>query len=78
MYRDGRGTPRNYLRAVEWFSNAAEQSDSLAQANLGFMHQNGFGVRQDGEVAVMSQGGDYQSIVSVPICKSCVIQPWVP
>ena len=47
MYNSGQGVARDYVEAVKWFLNAAEQGHTQAQYNLGRMYQNGRGVQQD-------------------------------
>jgi len=44
MYFRGEGISRDYRLAADWFQKAAEQNDAMAQGNLGFLYQNGFGV----------------------------------
>jgi hypothetical protein len=46
MYYEGRGVPRNYAQAVEWFRSAAAQEDVQAQHSLGFLFESGRGVAQ--------------------------------
>jgi len=41
-----------YKEAVKWFKKAANQGNASAQTNLGFMYDNGQGVRQDYKEAV--------------------------
>lgn len=41
-----------YKEAVRWYTRAAEQGLSLAQANLGFLYERGFGVTADLRQAV--------------------------
>lgn len=43
---------KNYAEAVKWYRKAAEQGHAGAQANLGFMYRNDFGVKQDYVAAV--------------------------
>jgi len=47
MYRDGKGVPQDYEKAVMWFRKAAEQGDALGQASLGCMYHLGKGIPQD-------------------------------
>ena len=47
MYFAGQGVPQNYEKAVEWYTQAAEQGDAVAQNNLGLMHIRGLGVLRD-------------------------------
>lgn len=47
MYYEGNSLPRDYKKAVEWYSKAAEQAYAGAQYNLGVMYENGEGVAQD-------------------------------
>ncbi len=47
MHSNGKGVPRNFEVAVEWYIRAAEQGLAKAQFNLGVMYANGNGVPQD-------------------------------
>jgi uncharacterized protein len=47
MYMDGKGVPRNYGVAVQWFSRSAAAGSSLGQNNLGGMYRDGKGVNRD-------------------------------
>jgi len=38
---------KNYTQAVKLFQLLADQGDATAQSNLGFMYENGQGVKQD-------------------------------
>jgi TPR repeat protein len=52
MYNDGKGVPRSYAEAVNWFCKAAEQGDASAQNFLGSMYNLGRGVSRDDAEAV--------------------------
>ena len=43
MYANGRGTPRDDAKAVEWYRRAAAQGDAIAQYSLFEMYVNGRG-----------------------------------
>ena len=45
----GSGVPKNYEKAVEWYTRAAESGNKEAQNELGFMYTVGKGVEQDAE-----------------------------
>jgi TPR repeat protein len=47
MYMDGKGVPRNYNTAIQWFSRSAANGSSLGQNNLGGMYRDGKGVDRD-------------------------------
>ena len=47
MYMDGKGVPRNYGTALQWFSRSAANGNSLGQNNLGGMYRDGKGVQRD-------------------------------
>jgi TPR repeat protein len=47
MYKDGKGVPRDYGTAVQWFSRSAAGGSSLGQNNLGGMYRDGLGVQRD-------------------------------
>jgi uncharacterized protein len=38
---------KNYSSAMVWFRRAAEHGNAVAQNNIGWLHENGFGVQQD-------------------------------
>ena len=47
LYCNGRGVPRDYTKAREWFERAAAQGDADAQYNLGVLYDFKKGVPQD-------------------------------
>ena len=47
MYHAGRGAPRDFRQAVEWYRKAAHQGNVAAQANLALMYSRGLGVAAD-------------------------------
>uniref|UniRef100_UPI00046DFDD6 tetratricopeptide repeat protein n=1 Tax=Neisseria polysaccharea TaxID=489 RepID=UPI00046DFDD6 len=47
MYSKGRGVCQDYVEAVKWYRQAAEQGLAQAQNSLGVMYETGRGVRQD-------------------------------
>ena len=47
MYYRGRGVPREFAEAVNWYGKAADQGWSRAQAVLGLMYSEGKGAPQD-------------------------------
>jgi len=49
----GRGVPRDYIKAREWFEKAAAQGHAGAQNNLGALYEFGHGVKQDSVRAYM-------------------------
>jgi TPR repeat protein len=52
MLANGRGVPKDERAAVRWYRAAAEQGNTSAQFNLGFMLANGRGVLKDERAAV--------------------------
>ena len=50
-YYFGEGVEKDYTKAFEWFSKAAEQGDADAQFSLGVMYSEGQGVGQNYEKA---------------------------
>ena len=46
-YLSGKGVPRDYGQAAQWFRKAAEQGDDVAQYSLGLLYAKGQGVPQD-------------------------------
>jgi hypothetical protein len=52
IYFYGRGVPRDYAEAVDWYRKSAEQSNAKAQDALGFVYFRGEGVPQDYSEAV--------------------------
>ena len=51
LYANGDGIVRDPVKAVEWFTKAAEQGYSDSFFNLGAMYQNGDGVAKDSDKA---------------------------
>ena len=51
MYAGGRGVPKDYKKAVEWWTKSAEQGCGRAQLAPGWMHGAGVGVPKDGSTA---------------------------
>lgn len=51
-YESGYGTPQNYAKAVEMYSQAALQDYDLAMYNLGLAYQHGRGVEKDLSIAM--------------------------
>ena len=47
LYRDGKGVPRDFGRAMQWFTAAAQQGNSAGMYNLGLMHELGQGGKPD-------------------------------
>lgn len=47
IYYDGQGTPVDFVRALEYFQQAAQLGSSTASFYLGIMYENGHGVPQD-------------------------------
>ena len=51
MYKKGRGVPKDFAQAADWYRKAAEQGHAWAQYVLGGLYKNGEGVTQDYECA---------------------------
>ena len=48
MYETGTGVPKDYKKAIEYYTLSANQGNADAQNNLGNMYKNGRGVpKQD-------------------------------
>jgi uncharacterized protein len=43
LYDSGKGVPRDYEKAIQWFRKAADQGFAAAQFNLGFVYEIGLG-----------------------------------
>jgi TPR repeat protein len=52
LYADGRGVPRDYVKAVRWWRIAAEHGHPAAQSFLGAAYDEGNGVPKDPAEAV--------------------------
>jgi TPR repeat protein len=50
-YFYGEGVTKDYAKAVEWWTKAAEQGNADAQYSLGDCYFNGYGVRKDNDKA---------------------------
>jgi hypothetical protein len=65
LYDQGRGVPKDYSLAAQWYRKAAEQGNDSAQFNLGMDYETGQGVPQDYGQAVQwyrkaaAQGNDH-------------------
>jgi TPR repeat protein len=46
------GANKNYASAMEWYQNAAKQGNARAEVAIGWMYENGWGVRRDQVEAV--------------------------
>jgi TPR repeat protein len=47
LFAEGQGVPQDYMKARQWYEQAAAQGNAGAQSNLGWMYFNGQGVPQD-------------------------------
>ncbi len=51
IYEEGKGIPRSYAKAAEWYRKAADQGDAPAQFYLGGMYEEGLGVQKNAQTA---------------------------
>jgi TPR repeat protein len=51
VYHDGTGEEKDFKKAIEWFTKAANQGDVRAQFNIGVMYYMGESVKQDFDIA---------------------------
>ena len=51
FYLGNNGMAKDYEKAVEWFSKAAEQGNAKAMRRLGVCYKHGYGVEKDGVTA---------------------------
>lgn len=49
LYRDGRGTGRDYKEAMRWFRKAADRGSGNAMSAIGYLYGKGWGVPRDDE-----------------------------
>ena len=47
MYHKGKGVPKNYVKAADWYKKAAEHKNTKALNNLAYLYQKGRGVEQN-------------------------------
>lgn len=47
MYYKGKGVPKDYIKAAEWYKKSAEGSYTKALNNLAYLYQKGKGVNKD-------------------------------
>ena len=47
MYEEGLGVPQNYLLAMNWYRQAADNELAQAQHNMGMLYHHGYGVAQN-------------------------------
>ena len=52
LYRDGRGTGRDYTEAMRWFRKAADKGSGYAMSSIGYLYGRGLGVPEDKEAAL--------------------------
>jgi len=52
MYHNGKGVPKDYAKAAEWYQKAAAQGNANAQFILGLIYKNGEDVPKDAAKAV--------------------------
>ncbi len=52
-YYHGRGVPKNYPEAANWFFNASKEGCAKSQFNFGVMYAEGHGVRRDTSEAAL-------------------------
>ena len=52
MYRNGVEFPRDYTKAIKWYTRAAKAGNVLAQSNLGYMYDKGLGVEPNSNQAI--------------------------
>ena len=51
MYKNGKGIEKNLEKTFYWYQKAAENGQSSAKYNLGWLYQNGFGTEKNLEKA---------------------------
>ena len=51
-YEYGRGIPKNYEKAMNWYLKSAKKGNGLAMNNIGYFYQNGLGVPVNYETAM--------------------------
>jgi TPR repeat protein len=47
LYRDGRGVPKDYAQARQWYEKAAAGGQTVAMVQLGELYRQGHGVPKD-------------------------------
>lgn len=52
LYETGRGTKKDYMKAMEWYLKAADKGDADAPYHLGHLYEKGLGVKQNDEKAL--------------------------
>ena len=50
-YESGQGVEQDYVKALEWYTKAAEAGDSNAMFNTGYLYDMGYGTEKDHEKA---------------------------
>ncbi len=50
-YESGQGVEQDYVKALEWYTKAAEAGDSYAMFNTGYLYDMGYGTEKDHEKA---------------------------
>ena len=52
MYKEGKGVPKDYQTAMDWYLKAIEQGVSEGQRSVGLLYAQGYSVSQDITVAI--------------------------
>ena len=52
LHHSGRGRPRDFKQAMEWYQKAAAQNMPNAINNIGYMYEHGQGVATDRNEAI--------------------------
>ena len=74
MYDTGRGTIKDYDKAVGWYKKSAENGNQFGQFNLGTMYYLGTGVQKDMVTAckwfaLSTRQGNGQARIHMHICE---------
>ena len=51
-YKNGYGTPKDYVKSKEWYDKSAKNGNSRALRHIGFLYHDGIGVEQDIKKAI--------------------------
>ena len=74
MYDMGKGTQKDYAKAIEWYKKSAEAGNQFGQFNLGTMYYSGTGVEKDmisacKWFALSTRQGNGQARIHMHICE---------
>jgi TPR repeat protein len=78
LYARGKGVEQSSVKAVEYYTKAADQGHASAQSNLGVMYLNGESVEQSDDKAIeyfdsAAEQGELNAISNLDVIVKCLV-----